>query len=60
MSKVLFAVDPTAEVAGEAAEWGADLLVVHHPLFLKPRARLRRDHAQGPHPGDLAPAAAPC
>src|SRR5689334_1394576 len=34
--KVLFAVDPTLEVAREAAEWGADLLVVHHPLFLTP------------------------
>jgi dinuclear metal center YbgI/SA1388 family protein len=34
--RVLFAVDPTIEVAQEAAEWGADLLVVHHPLFLKP------------------------
>ena len=34
--RVLFAVDPTLEVAREAAEWGADLLVVHHPLFLKP------------------------
>lgn len=33
--KVMFAVDPTAEVAAEAAAWGADLLVVHHPLFLK-------------------------
>ncbi len=33
--KVLFAVDPTLEVAVEAAAWGADLLVVHHPLFLK-------------------------
>src|SRR4051812_29957205 len=31
----MFAVDPTIEVAREAAEWGADLLVVHHPLFLK-------------------------
>jgi dinuclear metal center YbgI/SA1388 family protein len=36
VAKVLFAVDPTLEVAREAAEWGADLLVVHHPLFLKP------------------------
>ncbi len=36
VSKVMFAVDPTLEVAEEAAEWGADLLVVHHPLFLKP------------------------
>jgi dinuclear metal center YbgI/SA1388 family protein len=34
VSKVLFAVDPTETVAREAAEWGADLLVVHHPLFL--------------------------
>ena len=34
--KVLFAVDPTLEVAQEAADWGADLLVVHHPLFLTP------------------------
>ncbi|MEJ7832079.1 MAG: Nif3-like dinuclear metal center hexameric protein [Nocardioides sp.] len=34
--KVLFAVDPAAVVAEEAADWGADLLVVHHPLFLKP------------------------
>lgn len=36
VAKVLFAVDPTLEVAREAADWGADLLVVHHPLFLKP------------------------
>ncbi|MDE0778907.1 MAG: Nif3-like dinuclear metal center hexameric protein [Nocardioides sp.] len=35
VTKVMFAVDVTAEVAAEAAEWGADLLVVHHPLFLK-------------------------
>src|SRR4051812_47378377 len=34
--RVLLAVDPTIEVAREAAEWGADLLVTHHPLFLKP------------------------
>jgi dinuclear metal center YbgI/SA1388 family protein len=35
VSRVMFAVDPTIEVAQEAVEWGADLLVVHHPLFLK-------------------------
>jgi dinuclear metal center YbgI/SA1388 family protein len=35
VDKVLFAVDPTWEVAQEAAAWGAQLLVVHHPLFLK-------------------------
>ncbi|WP_183100762.1 Nif3-like dinuclear metal center hexameric protein [Nocardioides pelophilus] len=36
VKKVMFAVDPTPAVAAEAAEWKADLLVVHHPLFLKP------------------------
>ncbi|GAA1867286.1 Nif3-like dinuclear metal center hexameric protein [Myceligenerans crystallogenes] len=33
--KVLFAVDPVADVVDEALEWGADLLVTHHPLFLR-------------------------
>ncbi|HYH34488.1 MAG TPA: Nif3-like dinuclear metal center hexameric protein, partial [Nocardioides sp.] len=33
--KVLLAVDPAPAVAREAAEWGADLLLVHHPLLLR-------------------------
>lgn len=33
--RVLLAVDPTPAVAAEAAEWGADLLLTHHPLYLK-------------------------
>jgi dinuclear metal center YbgI/SA1388 family protein len=32
--RVLFAVDPTADVVDEVVETGADLLVTHHPLFL--------------------------
>ena len=36
VKRVMFAVDPSPQVAAEATEWGADLLVVHHPLFLKP------------------------
>jgi dinuclear metal center YbgI/SA1388 family protein len=36
VARVMFAVDPTLEVAREAVERGADLLVVHHPLFLTP------------------------
>src|SRR5918995_1057247 len=36
VGRVLLAVDPAPEVAAEAADWAADLLVVHHPLFLKP------------------------
>ncbi|WP_454043556.1 Nif3-like dinuclear metal center hexameric protein [Cellulosimicrobium sp. Marseille-Q8652] len=34
--KVLLAVDPVEEIADEALSWGADLLVTHHPLFLRP------------------------
>ncbi|MEG3616571.1 Nif3-like dinuclear metal center hexameric protein [Isoptericola haloaureus] len=33
--KVLFAVDPVADVVAEAVDWGADLVVTHHPLFLR-------------------------
>lgn len=36
VKKVMLAVDPSPAVAAEAADWKADLLVVHHPLFLKP------------------------
>ncbi|KAD4007213.1 Nif3-like dinuclear metal center hexameric protein [Arthrobacter yangruifuii] len=34
--RILFAVDPTREVIDEALDWGADLLITHHPLLLKP------------------------
>lgn len=33
--RVLFAVDPVREVADEAIAWSADLVVAHHPLFLR-------------------------
>ncbi|TDQ45991.1 dinuclear metal center YbgI/SA1388 family protein [Actinorugispora endophytica] len=33
--RILFAVDPVARVVEEAAEWGADLVVTHHPLLLR-------------------------
>ncbi|MGN5240668.1 MULTISPECIES: Nif3-like dinuclear metal center hexameric protein [unclassified Rhodococcus (in: high G+C Gram-positive bacteria)] len=35
VSKVLLAVDATAAVVDQALEWGADLLLVHHPLLLR-------------------------
>lgn len=35
VDKVLFAVDPVDEVLDEALDWGAQLLVTHHPLLLK-------------------------
>ncbi len=34
--RVLFAVDPLPAVIDEAIAWGADLLVTHHPLLLRP------------------------
>ena len=33
--RVLFAVDPVQEIADEAVRLGADLLVTHHPLYLR-------------------------
>lgn len=36
VQKVLFAVDPAPVVVAEALEWGADLVVCHHPLLLTP------------------------
>ncbi|WP_280384016.1 Nif3-like dinuclear metal center hexameric protein [Nocardia wallacei] len=35
VSRVLFAVDATAAVVDEAIDWGAQALVVHHPLLLR-------------------------
>ena len=35
VTKVLFAIDPTKAIVDEALEWGADLIVAHHPLLLR-------------------------
>lgn len=35
VSRVLFAVDPVREIVDEAVRIGADLLVTHHPLYLR-------------------------
>lgn len=35
VDRIMFAVDPTLEVIEEALEWGAQLLITHHPLLLK-------------------------
>ncbi|RIQ11398.1 Nif3-like dinuclear metal center hexameric protein [Jiangella rhizosphaerae] len=34
--RVLFAVDPVAAVVDDALDWDTDLVVTHHPLFLRP------------------------
>jgi dinuclear metal center YbgI/SA1388 family protein len=36
ISRVLVALDCTKAVAEEAADWGADLVLTHHPLFFHP------------------------
>ncbi|PFG35414.1 dinuclear metal center YbgI/SA1388 family protein [Flavimobilis soli] len=45
--KVLFAVDAVAAVAEEAVEWGADLVVVHHPLLLRGVHSIAADEPKG-------------
>ncbi len=35
VARVLFAVDPVLEIVDEALAWPADLIVAHHPLFLR-------------------------
>ncbi|MET9500460.1 Nif3-like dinuclear metal center hexameric protein [Streptomyces sp. NPDC006622] len=35
VERVLFAVDPVQEIVDEAVKLGADLLVTHHPLYLR-------------------------
>lgn len=35
VTRVLFAVDPVQEIVDEAVALGADLLVTHHPLYLR-------------------------
>lgn len=36
VGKILLAVDPAPAVVEEALAWGADLVVTHHPLLLRP------------------------
>ncbi|MFD3556520.1 Nif3-like dinuclear metal center hexameric protein [Streptomyces goshikiensis] len=35
VSRVLFAVDPVQEIVDEAVKLGVDLIVAHHPLYLR-------------------------
>ena len=36
VTKVLVALDPFEHVCREAADWGAELIVTHHPLIFRP------------------------
>jgi dinuclear metal center YbgI/SA1388 family protein len=45
--RVLLAVDPVQAVVDEAAAWGADLLVTHHPLLLRGVHSVATTHPKG-------------
>lgn len=45
--RVHFAVDPVAAVAAEAITAGADLLVTHHPLYLRGTTTVAAGHPKG-------------
>lgn len=47
ISRVLFAVDPVNTVIDEALDWGADLIVTHHPLLLRPVTSVAADTYKG-------------
>lgn len=47
VAKVLFAVDPVAPVVQEACDGGYDLLVTHHPLYLRGTTSVAADHPKG-------------
>lgn len=36
VTKILVALDPFEQVVQEAADWGAELIVTHHPLIFQP------------------------
>ena len=45
--KILVSLDITEEVVDEAAEWGADLIVAHHPVIFHPVKRLTDETPTG-------------
>lgn len=47
VSTIVFAVDPTEAVIDDAVNLGADLIVAHHPLMLKPVNSVAATHAKG-------------
>lgn len=47
VTKILVALDPFEDVAQEAADWGAELIVTHHPLFFRPARNLTDESGVG-------------
>lgn len=47
VSRVLVALDPFEHVCKEAVDWGAQLLVTHHPLIFRPLSAVTADTEVG-------------
>ncbi|MFG3493878.1 Nif3-like dinuclear metal center hexameric protein [Streptomyces sp. NPDC047928] len=47
VNRVLFAVDPVQEIADEAIDLGAQLIVTHHPLYLRGTTTVAASHFKG-------------
>ena len=47
VSKILIALDPFTHVCQEAADWGAELIVTHHPLIFDPQRAITEDTPVG-------------
>lgn len=45
--RMVLAVDPAPAVVAEAVEWGADLIVTHHPLLLRGVHTVATTHPKG-------------
>ena len=47
VTKILIALDPFEHVCDEAADWGAQLIVTHHPLIFDPQRSVVDDNSVG-------------
>ena len=47
VSKILLAVDPVAETVAQAIEDGYNMLITHHPLYLRGTSFVSRFRLQG-------------
>ena len=47
VTKVLVALDPFEHVCKEAADWGAQVIVTHHPLIFRPLSNITDETAIG-------------
>ena len=47
VKKIMIALDPFEGVCQEAANWGADVLLTHHPLIYRPLTHITSDNTTG-------------